>query len=398
MPGMFGSCLALALAAAAAPPPYDDFRGMDIDFEGPGRNALAPPPADGLRIGLMAPERTADGKALRLGAELAIEERNAAGGCGGAPFVPIFRADDGPWGMATKQVVALAYDDEVLAIVGGIDGTRAHLAELVAAKAWIPVITPSASDYTIDYANVPWVFRTPPSDDAQARLLIACALDRGLRRVAALIEGERDARLAAKRLEEAARRAGVAMDPVIEFDPNDPPSIVPRARDADPKGLIVWGREETSLALIEAIRDAGIGAPILAPASLATPRVAARAERVGDLAVAAPYDLSAETPERAAFAKRYAERAGDPPPPIAVFAYDATRIAIEAVGRAGPNRARIRDAIADVRFGGLTGEIRFSGLGGNPAAPVLLALKEGAWRRIASPHPPSRSPGSSPPG
>lgn len=380
--GMGTALVLFALAAtAAAPAPYGDFREKGAGFEGPGRDADPPPTSvDGIRIGLLAPERTAEGKAFRLGAEIAIEERNAAGGCAGMRFVPVFRADDGPWGMATKQIVALAYDDEVWAIAGGIDGTRAHLAELVAAKAWVPVIATFASDCTIDYANVPWVFRAMPSDAEQARSLVEYARGRGFRRAAALIEGERDARAAAKRLEEAARRAEFAIDPIIEFDPNDPPSIVPRARDADPDALIVWGREETSLALIEAIRGAGIRAPILGPATLATPRAASRAARLGDLVVAAPYDLAAETPARAAFAKRYAERACEPPPPIALFAYDATRIVLDAVDRAGPNRARIRDSIAETRFAGLTGEIRFNGLGGNPASPILLAPAGGSWR------------------
>ena len=53
----------------------------------------------------------------------------------------------------------------------GVVGVDLAFPELVAAKAWVPVVSPTASDLSIDYANVPWMFRVMPSDGAQAKAL-----------------------------------------------------------------------------------------------------------------------------------------------------------------------------------------------------------------------------------
>ena len=125
---------------------------------------------------MLAPARREAGERLREGIALAVDEANARGGLAGLPFETVYRADDGPWGRGASQVTALAYEDSTWVIVGGLEGGDAHLAELVAAKLWIPVVTPTAGDLSIDYANVPWVFRCFPP--APVRRL---ARPRGLR-------------------------------------------------------------------------------------------------------------------------------------------------------------------------------------------------------------------------
>ncbi len=50
-----------------------------------------------------------------------------------------------------------------------------------------------------------------------------------------------------------------------------------------------------------------------------------------------------------------------------------------AIERAGLNRARIRDELANMSFDGLVGKISFNSLGGNSANPVLMTLERGKW-------------------
>lgn len=66
-------------------------------------------------------------------------------------------ASDVPWGKASTELVKLISDPAVIGLVAS-GREPAHLAEQIAAKAFLPVIAIS-SDRTLTSANVPWIFR-----------------------------------------------------------------------------------------------------------------------------------------------------------------------------------------------------------------------------------------------
>jgi branched-chain amino acid transport system substrate-binding protein len=362
--------------------PYRVLSEAGAGFFGYGREYPEPDALSTVRIGLTGPAKTKEGRHLRYGVALAVEEANSRGGYHGIPFEVVFRPDDGPWGIAAKQVVHLTYEDEVWTILGALDGHHAHLAELIAAKAWIPVITPCASDLTIDYANVPWVFRCAPDDGRQARALVRYARQQQYERIIVLTEGDRESRIGWERLRDAVRHEQHHFAMHIEYDPYSPTAVVPRLHNMNADAFIIWGNPEGVLPLINAIRERGIATPVLGPALLATPEFAEEARGLGDIVVAAPYDMSRENHELRDFYRRYTEYAGMSPSPVALYAYDATRMIQNAVEKAGLNRARIRDELAGMSFDGLVGKIHFNDLGGNPTEPVLMTLRLGKWVKV----------------
>ena len=361
--------------------PYRDLSTAGAGFYGPGRELEAPDTLSVVRLGLTGPAKTPAGKQLRQGVELALEEANTKGGYRGLPYRIVFRPDDGPWGVIARQVVRLSQEDEVWTIIGALDGERAHAAELVAAKLWIPVVTPGAGDRTIDYANVPWVFRCLPDDGSQAEVLLQGARERGWERLVVVSEGTRDARVAVDRLREAARRHPYTVALHVEYPPHDPTTAIPQIVQTPADALVVWGRPAGALALIAGLRREGLSTPILGPALLALPEVAAHGDELGELLVAAPVDLSSPGPSLQHFRQRFRAETGVEPSYIGIFAYDATRLVIAAIERAGLNRARIRDELPQVSFTGLTGDFSFNSLGGRREQPVLMALRQGRWVR-----------------
>ena len=354
--------------------PYSDFSDDGVDFYGHGRELNEANNLKAVCIGLMGPDKTPEGKQLRNGVALAIEEANAKGGYRGIPYKVIFRPDDGPWGTASKQVVRLTYEDKVWVIIGALEGRQAHLAELISAKAWIPVITPCASDRSIDYANVPWVFRCVCDDGRQASALLNYARDRGYKRLVVLTEGQREAHTGFLRLKEASNRERYPIAMHMEYIPHNPVAIIPRLRGIAMDSLLIWGNPRSVLPLLCELRKANINVPVLLPSLLATPEVAQNGKAVGNIIVAAPFDLSRDDAPILTFRQKYLKRTKGLPSPIAFFAYDATRIAIKAIERAGLNRARIRDELARMSFEGTTGKIDFDSLGGNPAEPILMTV------------------------
>ncbi len=372
----------LPLIAQGSQQPYFDFSKAGSGFYGPGREAPDPVGLISVRIGVLGPGKDAEGLQMRTGVRMALDEMNRTGGYKGIPYEMVFRPDDGPWGMAAKQVVDLAYEDNVWTIIGGLDGLRTHIAELVVSKAWVPVVTPSASDVSIDYANVPWVFRCAPADSRQAELLLDYARRQGRKHVVALTEAQRDGYTGFLRLREAADRKHIRLDAHWQFPAGSPEAVIPRLMGVESDALIIWGSPGPSLDLLRAIRAAGIKTQVLGPASLAAAEITVDSELLGDLVVAAPYDLSRQDPRLLEFSARFRDLAGVPPTPIAFLSYDAALLVANTIGTAGLNRMRIRDELARRSYDGIAGKTEFNSLRGNVRDPVILTIRNGRWERV----------------
>ncbi|NQU79931.1 MAG: hypothetical protein HQ543_00240 [Bacteroidetes bacterium] len=123
-----------------------------------------------IKIGLLIPDKEA--LAAKHSAELAIRKANSRGGYSGLPFQLVVRSTEGLWGNGSKDSVSLVFDDEVVAIMGSLDGRNAHLAEQVATKTRLIFLSSWATDMTLSKALVPWYFRCLPNDKQQAISLI----------------------------------------------------------------------------------------------------------------------------------------------------------------------------------------------------------------------------------
>jgi branched-chain amino acid transport system substrate-binding protein len=281
-------------------------------------------------------------------------------------------------------VVQLSYEDKVWAIIGGLDGLHTHVAELVVSKAWVPVISPSAVDSSISYANVPWVFRAAPADSRQADTLLELAEMKGYRQLVIVSESDREGQTGWNRLREAAVRRRFPIALHLDYSGTSPEDIVPRLSASKMDALIVWGRAQPALRLLLALRGAGMAAPVLGNSDLTTAEIAENGATIGDLTVASLCDLASSRPAFVAFAERFEGLAGQPVSATALYSYDVARLVIRAIEKAGLNRARIRDGLAETSFEGLTGKIIFNMLGGNEAAPVLMQLKKNRWEKLNS--------------
>jgi branched-chain amino acid transport system substrate-binding protein len=78
---------------------------------------------------------------------------------------------------------------------------------------------------------------------------------------------------------------------------------------------------------------------------------------------------------RESFEQRYCARAGTVPAPGAAQAYDAVRLLAATLRRSGPNRARLRDALAELSpYAGVSGVISFDHAGNDLSDVTLVRL------------------------
>jgi branched-chain amino acid transport system substrate-binding protein len=356
--------------AQAPSQPYAVLPHDAVNYSGPGRDAAHDLKGSEIKIGFLAPltgPHQTDGKALLEAAQMAIEDEAATPVPEGQRMAIIPRDQSGPWGRASSEIVQFIYNDQAVAIITSLDGASAHLAEQVANKVGIPLVTLS-SDPTTTQINLPWIFRLGLTDTQQAR---AFARDiyvaRKLKKAIILTEDDHDGRVGGEEFQKAARGLTAPSAFQLAIDPADAKldSVIAQVIAGKPEALVFWMEYDFAVRLVAMLRKSLPATPIYL-----CHRAAQGSFDTGNLWTVTP--SLARGRLRESFEKRYRARTGTVPVPAAAQAYDAVRILAAAVRRSGSNRARLRDALAGLScYSGVSGAVAFDHAG-NDVSDVTL--------------------------
>jgi branched-chain amino acid transport system substrate-binding protein len=371
-------CLVLSVAGVCAESPgsskpYKVMLDDRLQFTGHGGRSVDPAFLREITIGLYSPPESADpvGRAMIEGAGLAVEEANARGGCNGVPFRLVRRWAENPWSAGSKEMVRLAYEDNVSAVIGFLQGTS-NIAEQIAAKAYLPVVSPVSTDSSLTHARIPWIFRLPPDIRVQAHLLVTQGMvPLRLGRVGLVTSTDHDDRMAAEdlRREMEGQRAPPAFHLPIDANENDQGRVAKRIVAFSPDGLVLCLHPKIALKLGAALKETNVTCPIFVPWIPGLYATDLHAVYEGTVLTVEPFEESASYIE---FRESYRQRFGSDPSPSAAYAYDAARLIVAAARKGDPTRSGLRSGLAAMSgFDGVTGSIRWDNGGGNKAQPVL---------------------------
>jgi branched-chain amino acid transport system substrate-binding protein len=361
---------------------FHDGRKRPLEYAGPGREIAEPADADEVRIGYFGPGDPAHAQFgdLWSAAQMAIDEANRQSGYRGKPFRLVARWSENPWSGGAAQAARMVYGDKVWAIVGGPDGATTHLAEQIAAKARLPIISPVSTDRSANSAFVPWMFSCLPGDDVLAPLLVERLV--GIKAHDALVviaADDHDSRLFLGQLTGALGKRNLVprQQFVCRAERRDAAAVVTRAVQAEPRAVVVLAGAEAGARLVSGLRDAGYQGPILGGPWMGRRRFVELAGRSAE-DVAFPL-LFAPGENRSEFSQAFVRRVGRPPDYAAAATYDAVTLVAAAVRKAGLNRPRIADAIRDLSpWDGVCGPIRWDALGGNLRPVTLGTIRNGS--------------------
>ena len=332
-----------------------------------------------VKIGLLIP----DAKMLvaRHGAEMAIHKANAKGGYNGRHFHLVVRSTEGPWGAGSKESVNLVYEDEVWAIMGSLDGRNAHLAEQVATKAHIVFLSSRATDQTLSQAFIPWYFRCVPNDRQQAKALTREIYhERQLKRIATLAEADNDARLGATSFAKIAVAEGMPSPTQFFYESSvqDFHDVLSQIESAGVEGIVLFGQPSSAAKIIRQIRHKGMKQALFGSLSLLADGnflKSAGPDLEGAVLVSPDYWYTSGGKN---FKQEFQEIYGYSPGVAAVYAYDGMNLIIEAIRKAGLDRDRIRDSLADIKYkDGVTGVIHFDDMGNRIGTVGLIEIHNG---------------------
>jgi ABC-type branched-subunit amino acid transport system substrate-binding protein len=373
-------------------------------YVGAARDIPDPKDITEVRIGFFGPVEAgpdqADGLRMLHGAQLAVEDANARGGYGGKPFKLMTHNDynnwqakaeygtsrptsSAIWGSAADEAVKMIYDDQDWAIFGSISSESTHIILRVALKAEIPIVNSASTDPTIPETYIPWYFTDLQDDRVQAYTLARRIYSElGLKRVALLRVNNRYGRLGVPKFRSASVRLGHPVVIEQKFLPGDTDFSreLQIIRDSRADGIVLWADEGEAAGIMKQMRAMGMKQRVFGSYRTLGPDLLAQAGAAAEgFEAVFPYDPTRKDPRWLDFNSRFQARFNEPPEQFASLAYDAMNALLDSICKAGLNRARIHDALADIEeYDGVTGHMVFDPNQKNVAPMYLGRVEHGA--------------------
>ncbi len=337
---------------------------------------------DAIVIGAVGNWRESYGAMSRQGIELAIADLNDAGGVRGQS-VELRILDDSSDGAAAVAAASAFEADPRVKIVVGHSASGAMVAAAPVYDRGLVAITPAASSPDITGLS-PWVFRVIASDSANGRDLARAASALKLTSAAILYENTAYGRGLADSFAAAFRGTIVARDPI---SPDSTASLEPTIayiNSRSPELVFVAGTSGTGLAVLREARKQNLSSQFMGGdgwTGLASAGPLAEGVWIGT-----PFAVSDSSDALRRFAESFRRRFGVYPDANAALAYDAARLAGQAIEEVGPARDAIRRWLSTLDAGagypGLTGRVRFSDGGDAVGRAMVLARVRGGVLRI----------------
>jgi branched-chain amino acid transport system substrate-binding protein len=341
--------------------------------------------ADGgpVRIGVAGSFSDPIGLPMKLAAELAAEEINAAGGINGRRLELVTRDDYADPDSAVFIANDL-YVSGVSAVVGHVFSGTTLAASPVYNGGDDPVaaISPSSSSPEVSSAGE-HTFRVCPSDHAHGAALAHWVRGRlGLSRGAVLYLNDQYGRGIRQMFVDQFTRLGghlESVDPYLGARPEVGPYLDRLTRSRTVEFLIVAGNRGEAEEIIRQARRRGLTIPVLGGDGLEG------IEGAGPLAegvyLTSSYFPSLPTEANRRFVEGYRKKfpdAGAPNQPAAAT-YDAIYLLRDVIARVGTDRQHVRRALAAVgsetpAFEGVTGVVAFDAAGDVPDQNVYVGL------------------------
>jgi ABC-type branched-subunit amino acid transport system substrate-binding protein len=365
--------------------PYDRNYTHPNIYAGAGRDIPEPKNLTEVRIGFFGPtEQNPDsvfGLRMLHGAQLAVEEANARGGYGGKPFKLMVHNDydnwqakavyggERPtdptiWGSASNEVVKMVYDDQDWAIFGSISSESTHIALRVALRAEIPIVNSASTDPTIPETYIPWYF-TDLQDDRVQGLTLARHIytELGLKRVALLRVNNRYGRLGVGKFIDVSRRLShpVVMEQIFLPGDEDFSRQLRVIGNSRADAVVLWCDEADAARVLKQMRAAGMKQRVFgAYRTLGDTLLKEAGDAAEGFEAVFPYDPTRTAPRWLDFNRRFENRFHEKPEQFASMAFDTMNALLDSICKAGLNRARIHDALANIdEYDGVTGKMVF---------------------------------------
>lgn len=297
------------------------------------------------------------------GIKMAVDEANKAGGVLGKTIRIQLEDDAGKPEQAATAVQKLINSNNVLAVLGEVASSNSLAAAPICQAAGVPMVSPSSTNPKVTQVG-DYIFRTCFIDPFQGTVMARFASNNLKAKSAAILVDNKSAYstgLSQFFVEEFKRGGGkiVAEESYAQGD-TDFRAQLTGIKGRNPDVIFIPGYYTEVGNIAKQARSLRMKQPLLGGDGWDSPQLT----KIGQAAVqgayfSTHYSPKSEDPRVQKFVADYKKRYNEVPDALAAVAYDAGRIMIDAIKRAGDtDRAKLRDALAETKnFPGVTGNI-----------------------------------------
>ena len=323
------------------------------------------------------------------------EQINKSGGIGGHP-VKIIIYDTKSVETDTVLAAKNLLSQGVVAIVGPSQ-TGESLALLdTMTRAKTPLVSCAAGIKIVQPVN-PWVFKTAQSDVHAVARLVDYMKKRGINKVAVISVANAFGDSGKQQLKIQCGQARIKILAEEQFGDKDTDmtSQLTKIKAKKPQAVICWGTNPGPALVARNMKQLGMRMQLLMSHGIANKTFISLA---GDAANGVIFpagklivvdDIPNSDPQkktllayRAAFQKKFKRQ----PDTFGGHAYDAIQLVVKALGKVGPDKAKIRSSIENTKnYVGISGVFNFTPTehnGLNKSAFALVTIQNGKWKLV----------------
>lgn len=304
------------------------------------------------------------GQSSREGAELAVDELNAAGGVLGRKLRLLVEDDQSKPEEASNAVTKLVTQDKVVAVIGEVASRRTLAAAPISQKYQIPMITPASTNEKVTEVG-DYVFRVCFIDPFQGEVLAKFAYnDLKARKVAILRDQAQDYSVGlTDSVQQNFTKLGGQVIAPVSYTTGDADfkAALTRIRSEKPDVLFATGYYPEAAIITRQARELGMTMPILGGDGWVGDALQNGREALKNTYISNHYSGDNPDPVVQNFVNSYKKRFNKDPDAIAALGYDAIKVLADSLTRAmsteGP---KLRDAIASADVPGVTGRLKMN--------------------------------------
>lgn len=333
------------------------------------------------------------GENIKAGVSMKVDEINAAGGINGNKLEVVYFDDQCEPREAATVSTSIVNDTDIVGIVGHLCSS-AHLAALPAyVREGVPSITPTATSVAIteknkDEKGLVWSFRSVYRDDFQGKFL-ADYMDKvmGFKKVAVFYENN-DYGIGLKTaFVNEAKKLGLTIvgeEAYKKGDQDYTPQLT-KLKSAAPEGLFIAGYYQEGALIADQAIKLGLNIPKFGADGFDNADYVKLGGKAADNTfLTAPFLAETAGPDAKKFIEAFKAKFHRDIDWMSVNAYDATAMLADAIAKAGPDRAKIRDYLAGVTtpekgYKGITGNNYFDAAGDCLKPAFVKEVKDGKF-------------------
>lgn len=329
--------------------------------------------------------------------QMLVNQLNANGGIDGHPVdltILDNKSDETEAVLAVKTLI----EKDVLAVLGSSSSGPSMAMINTVQKEQVPMISLAAASSIVEpVEDRQWVFKTAQSDIVTVSNIISYLKEKGLTKVAFLYMNNAfgDGGKIAFATAAKENNIEVVIEDKFEASDKDMTPQLTRIKASPAQAVIVWAIPPSASILTKNFKDLGVSIPLIHSHGVGNQKFIELAQGAADGVILPIGKLTVvdqipdNDPQKKvlqSYIDEYTKKYNTPPVSFGGYAWDAFNLLVNAIEKAGPDRAAIRDQLENTQeFIGISGVFNMSAQDHNGLdkdSMVLVQIENGQWKLI----------------